>query len=89
MSNLKIYFFYTSWCGPALRLKRLLSLLKPVRRVPLEIHYMDADKWPGLKSKHKVKLIPTTIFSSKGREVSRIEGAYHLNKYQDVLNGLR
>lgn len=86
---MKIIYFYTDWCGPAIRLKGLLSLLKPVRQYPIEIHYVDADKRPGLKRKHKVKLIPTTIFSNKGREAARIEGAYHLNKYQDVLNGLR
>ena len=50
---------------------------------------MDADKRPGLKRKHKVKLIPTTLFLNKGREAVRLEGAYHLNKYQDVLNGFR
>lgn len=88
MKQVKIIYFYTNWSGPALRLKGLFSQLKPVKKYPIEIHYLDADKRANMKKKYRVKLIPTAIFLQKDREVSRIEGAYHLDKYQGLLNAL-
>ena len=85
MKQVKIIYFYANWSGPALRLKALFSQLKPVKEYPIEIHYLNADKRASMKKKYRVKLIPTTIFLQKGRETSRIEGAWHLNKYQETL----
>ena len=88
MKQVKIIYFYANWSGPALRLKALFSQLKPVKEYPIEIHYLDADKRATMKKKYRVKLIPTAIFLQKGHEMNRIEGAYHLDKYQEALEDL-
>jgi thioredoxin 1 len=85
----KILYFYTTWCGPAIKLKELLRRLEPVGKYPLEIQYIDADKKPSLKKKYKVKLIPTIIFLKNGKEAKRIEGAWHLRKFQETLARLK
>jgi thiol-disulfide isomerase/thioredoxin len=88
MIPVSILYFYTDWCAPALRLRELFSELKPVKKYPIDIRFVDADKKPGIKKKYRVKLIPTTLFLKKGREVKRLEGAWHLNKYQEILSEL-
>ena len=89
MKLVKILYFWSDWCAPALRLQKLLSELKPINQQPLQINHIDAEKKILLRKKHKVKIIPTTIFMQGDREIERIVGAYHLNKYQDVLNRLK
>jgi thiol-disulfide isomerase/thioredoxin len=86
---IKILYFYTTWCGPALKLKELLRRLEPVGKYPLEIRYIDADKRPALKKKYKVKIIPTVVFLKKDREAERVAGAWHLGKFQGTLAKLK
>jgi thioredoxin 1 len=84
--SVRILFFYTDWCGPALRLKELLRFLTPVGKYPLEIRYVNTNRNPFLKRKYRVKLIPTAVFIKNGREFKKIPGAWHLKKYQEVLD---
>ncbi len=84
--NVIILYFWADWCAPSLRLQKLLSGLKPIKKKPIEIRHIDAEKRWDLRKKYKIKIIPTTVFLKNGKEFDRVIGAYHLNKYQKILD---
>lgn len=86
--NIKILYFWADWCAPSIRLQELLSDLKPTSAIPIEIRHIDAERRWSLRKKYKVKIIPTTVFLKENKEVDRVVGAYHLNKYQSIVSKL-
>ena len=40
----------------------------------INYHYLSLDKFPELKSKMKIKTVPTIIVLNNGQELKRIEG---------------
>ena len=80
---MKIYKFYTEWCGHCKRVSKILeeSDLKD------KITSVDCAEEEELTEKYKIKNLPTILITNdEGKELSRLTGSITIDKIKAEIS---
>ena len=74
--------FYAVWCAPCKILSKILGDRPEIKEVNIE------DDTEELRSKYRVRNVPTLIFLKDEEEVNRIVCIIRLEDYEEIINNL-
>ncbi|WP_129598077.1 thioredoxin family protein [Methanohalophilus profundi] len=88
MSNVVLYDFSATWCGPCKMQKPILENLEEEFGDKVDIKEVDVDQSPDLAGKFGIHAVPTLIIEKDGSEIKRYTGVTSADILSAELNKL-
>ena len=80
--------FFTSWCGTCNLIKPMLHELAEKYYTNLDIEEVNLDNNPNLTPHFQIKIMPTMVLFSEGKEIWRHLGVIGAEEIHEALEKL-